>query len=187
VSRSYFLSENKDKTVTRSFRIKEEAFEALKEDADRKEITINTLVNQLFSAHKDFDRFFERMGMIKISTATFSLLLAATPPDRIPSVGRQAGMDVPNAIITAKDGVLSFQTVCGFLRTMSQYGNLFEYNEANSLDGKSKILTLMHRLGPNGSLFLVHYVKAIFEGIGLEPKIHSSEHSVTVNAEFPVK
>lgn len=127
------------------------------------------------------------MGMIKISITTFNLLLAAAPQDRIPEVGRQAGMDVPEAIIVAKDGLLSFQTICGFLRMMSQYGGLFEYNEANSPDGKSKILTLMHRLGPNGSLFLINYVRAIFGAIDLETKVHSSEHSVMIEVQFPAE
>jgi hypothetical protein len=169
-----------DKTVTRSFRIGQEAFDALKEDAQRKKITVNTLVNQLFLEHKDFDVYFERMGVIKISAAAFSLLLGAASEERIAEVGRQVGLDVPKAIIIAKEGALSLQSVLNFLRMMSQYANLFEYNEVISHDRRSKIITLMHNLGRNGSHFLVNYVKAIFESINLEPKISSSEHSVVV-------
>ncbi len=172
------------KTVTRSFRINQDAFEALKEDADRKEITVNTLVNQLFIAHKDFDRFFERMGAIKISTITFSLLLSAIQADRLPEVGRKAGKDAPMAVMAAKDGRVSLRTVINFLRMMSQYANLFEFNEVLSSDGQSKVMTLMHSLGDNGSLFLTNYVRAIFQGVGVEPKISSGEHSVIV--EVPV-
>jgi hypothetical protein len=168
------------KTITRSFRITQEAFDALKEDAERKEITVNTLVNQLFLAHKDFDRYFERMGVIKISAATFNLLLSSVPHDRIGEVGKKSGIDAPKAIIIAKDGALSLQTALGFLRMMSQYTNLFEYNEVVSPDGRSKIITLMHGLGQNGSQFLIHYVKAILEGVCLEPKMSSSEHSVVI-------
>jgi len=141
---------------------------------------VNTLVNQLFLAHKNFDMYFERMGVIKISAATFNLLLGAAPEERIAEVGRQAGLDVPKAIIIAKEGALTLQTVLNFLRMMSQYANLFEYNEVVSSDGRSKILTLMHSLGRNGSQFLINYVKAIFEGISLDPKISSSEHSVVI-------
>lgn len=168
------------KTITRSFRIDQEAFNGLAEDAERKKITVNTLVNQLFMAHKDFDRYFERIGVIKISAATFSLMLSAAPEDRIAEVGRKAGMDIPRSIIIAKNGNLSLQTVLSFLRMMSQYANLFEYNEVVSFDGQSKIITLMHNLGRNGSEFLIHYVKAIFEGISLEPKTSWSEHSVVI-------
>jgi hypothetical protein len=70
--------------------------------------------------------------------------------------------------------------VLNFLRMMSQYANLFEYNEVVSSDGRSKIITLMHNLGRNGSQFLINYVEAIFKAISLEPKISSSEHSVII-------
>jgi len=168
------------KTITRSFRIGQEAFDALKEDAKRKEITVNTLVNQLFLEHKDFDVYFERMGVIKISAAAFSLLLGAAPEEQIAVVGKQVGMDVPKAIIIAKEGALTLQTVMNFLGMMSRYANLYEYNEVVSSDGRSRIITLMHSLGRNGSQFLINYVKAIFEGISLDPKISSSEHSVVI-------
>ena len=39
------------KTVTRSFRINEESFMALEEDALRHNVSLNTLVDQLFEAH----------------------------------------------------------------------------------------------------------------------------------------
>lgn len=167
-------------TITRSFRISQDAFDALKEVADRKEITVNTLVNQLFTAHRDFDRFFERMGVVKISISTFGLLLSAGSEERIAEAGRQAGMDIPKAIILAKDGLLSFQTICDFLRMMSHYANLFEYNEVESPNGQSKIITLMHHLGNNGSLFLSQYAKAIFAEAKFDPKVSSSEHSIII-------
>jgi hypothetical protein len=91
-----------DKTVTRSFRISQSAFDSLKEDAERKKITVNTLVNQLFLSHRDFDRYFERMGLIKIAAATFNLLLNAASEDRVVEAGRQAGADIPRTIIVAK-------------------------------------------------------------------------------------
>jgi hypothetical protein len=166
-----------DKTVTRSFRISEAAFNSLKRDAERKKITVNTLVNQLLLARKDFDRYYERMGMIKIASTTFDLLLQAASEDRAAEAGRQAGVDVPRAIIIAKHGILSLQTVLDFLRMMSEYANLFEYNQVESKDGRT-IITLMHKFGPNGSLFLAQYVRTIFEGIGIEAKASSAAHSV---------
>jgi hypothetical protein len=173
-----------DKTVTRSFRISQSAFDSLKEDAERKKITVNTLVNQLFLAHRDFDRYYERMGLIKIAATTFNLLLEAASEDRVIEAGMQAGADIPRAIIVAKYGVLSLHTVLDFLRMMSEYANLFEYNQVDSEDDRRKmIITLMHRFGRNGSLFLTHYVKTLFEGVGVETKITPSGHSVVIEIQ----
>lgn len=57
-------------------------------------------------------------------------------------------------------------------------------NVCGNSAARSKIITLMNSLGENGSLFSTNYVRAIFEGVGVEPKISSSEHSVIV--EVPV-
>lgn len=125
------------------------------------------------------------MGAIKVSRVTFSLLLAATPSEKIAEVGREAGKDAPIAIITAKDGKLSLQSIIGFLKMMSQYAKLYEFNETLSSDGRSKILTLMHNFGRNGSEFLINYVSVIFERIDIEPKVSSSEHSVILEVLLP--
>lgn len=167
-----------DKTVARSFRISQRAFDSLQKEASRKKISINTLVNQLFLAYEEFDRFYERMGMAKISTATFQRLLTAASQEEVINAARQAGEDTPRAIIISRDGLVSLTTIINFLKSMSEYANWFEYNE---VDAGKKIITLMHALGPNGSLFLTHYVRAIFEGIGLSPKFSSSEHSVIID------
>lgn len=170
---------NGKKTITRSFRISQEAFDALKEDAERRNITVNTLVNQIFLVHKNFDRYFERMGLVKLSATTFDLLLAAASKDEIIETARRVGEDAPRTIMMAKNGSISSQTIFDFLKSMSEYAKWFEYNEVDSSDGR-KVITLMHRLGQNGSLFLIHYAKAIFGGIGLEPKVSSSEHSIVL-------
>ena len=60
-----------EKTVTRSFRINEIAFLALEEEAKKRKISLNTLVNQLFISYANFDRYFQRLGMIKISKVTY--------------------------------------------------------------------------------------------------------------------
>lgn len=56
-----------DKTVTRSFRINEDAFLALEEEAKKRNISLNTLVNQLFLSFANFDRYFQKFGMTKTS------------------------------------------------------------------------------------------------------------------------
>lgn len=174
------FSEAQGKTVTRSFRIDQSALDSLQEDARRKKISVNTLVNQLLLAHRDFDRYYERMGLIKIASATFNIILDAAPEEHVIEAGRAAAVDAPRAIIIAKYGVLSLQTILDFLRMMSEYANLFEYNQVDSDGGRKKIITLMHKLGVNGSLFLTHFVKTIFASINIETKISSSGHSVMV-------
>ena len=63
---------------------------------------------------------------------------------------------------------------------MCKYGGWAEYHEADSSHGK-RVITLMHNLGMNGSIYLQNFLKFIFQEIALEPKITTTEHSVVID------
>jgi hypothetical protein len=167
-----------DPTVTRSFRISARALKALEEEAESHNISVNTILNQQLLAFADFDRFFRRVGLIKIASATFQKLFDAVPDKEVAEIGRQTGGDIPKSIILTKVGSFDLGTVLSFLQSVSEHANTFEYGEVNS--GGKTIITLLHRLGPKGSLFFSNYSKALFEQLGLFPKISTSNHSVTI-------
>jgi len=55
-----------EKTVTKSFRISESAFLVIEEEAKKRNISVNTLVNQLFLCYASFDRYLERHLILAI-------------------------------------------------------------------------------------------------------------------------
>jgi hypothetical protein len=167
-----------DPTVTRSFRISARALKAIEEEAYSHNISVNTILNQQLLAFADFERFFRRLGLIKISSATFQRLLEAAPDKEIAQAARDAGGDTPKSIILAEEGSFNLQTAISFLQSLSEYASQFEYGEVNS--GGKRIITLLHRLGPKGTVFFSNYTKALFEQLGLFPKISTSDHSVTI-------
>ena len=98
-----------DRTVTRSFRINESAFLALEEEAKKRNISLNTLVNQLFMSYANFDWFFQRLGMLKISKVTFRKILKAAPANEIVKLARDVAQNSSRIIIPARYGTLSLQ------------------------------------------------------------------------------
>jgi hypothetical protein len=167
-----------DRTVTRSFRISERALKSIEDEAKRQNVSLSTLINQQLVAYSDFDRYIRRLGLIKISSATFERLLAAGPDSEIAKAGFEAGSDVPSLIILAKYGVLSLDTVIDYLRMLSEFAHLFEFGRVEQ--GSKQIITLVHNLGPKGSIFFDNYVKAVFDSIHYSPKISSTVHSVVL-------
>ncbi len=166
------------KSVIRSFRLDESALQKLEEEAKRRNVSTNTLLNQLVSNFVNFDRFFEKLGMMKVAHPFFSHLLQSASEEEVINAGRVAGRDVPKAIISAKDGAITLHAAIGFLRMMGDYANLYKYSEVG--EEGTRTLTLMHELGPKGSLFLIHYVGGVLELSGVRPKYSSTDHSVTI-------
>lgn len=168
----------KDRTVTRSFRISESAFKALEEDARKQNISMNTLVNQLFLSYANFDRFAKKLRMVKLTTATIRRIFEAASDKAIIDAGHSAGDSVPEAFILTKNGVVSLQTVLAFLRDLADHAGLFDYSEV-SHEGE-RTITLLHELGPKGSMFLAHYVQSVFGRIDLNPAFSISDDAIVI-------
>lgn len=168
----------KERTITRTFRISERAFSDLQGDAKRQNVSVNTLVNQILLSYTNFDKFIKKLHMLKISRPTFRRVLEAASDEAIIQAGQSAGTDVPKFFILAKDGTLTLQSVLSHLKDLGDYGNLFEFTE--SLQNRKRTVTLAHELGPKGTLFLAHYVQTVFESIDTRPTFTLGDNSIII-------
>ncbi len=164
------------KTVAKSFRVNERALEGLQEEAKRKNISVNTLVNQLLLDYAEFGRFVQRASVLRLSRQTFGEILNATPEEGLVKAAETAGRSAPEALIASKWGKVNTGTVIEFIRDLSSYANLFEYQEKD--EGGHSTITLMHELGPKWSVFIRNYIGEAFRAAGVQPKVRSSDRAV---------
>ena len=169
-----------EKTVTRSFRINEDAFLALEEEARKRNISLNTLVNQLFLSFAHFDRYFQKFGMEKISKVAYRKTLGAVSDEEVTELGIEVAQNSGKVVILARYGTLSLKGVLDWLKDLSDYANWFQYNEVHSPEGK-RVITLTHDLGQKFSTFMVAYAKELFGQIAMAPKMSSTEDSITID------
>ena len=167
------------KTVPKSFRIDESAVRAVEAEAASLNVSPNTLVNQVLKQYAEFDRFARKINTVKISSAPFRGLLSAADVDQLIEVAKSAGSSIPQAFVTAKHGKVNVETLIGHVRSLAAYAQLFEFSE--TLDSQSHVVTLIHDFGLNWSIFLVHYITAMFAQIGFAPKLEMSDRSVIFN------
>jgi N-glycosylase/DNA lyase len=172
------------KTVTHSFRLSERALKAIEEESKRQNVSVSTIINQQLLAYAEFERFFRRLGLIKISSATFQRLLEASPDDLIAKAGKEAGADTPSSIMQAKYGEITLDRILDYLEMLSEFANQFEFGRVEQ--GDKTVITLLHRLGPKGSIFFEDYVQSLFRATNYVPKIHSTDHSVVIEVS-PIK
>ena len=165
------------KTISKSFRIDEAASEALEKEATTLNVSTNTLVNQILKQFADFDRFARRMNTVKISGSVFRSLLEHIEPDSVIDVAKAAGSSIPQAFAVSKSGKVGVDTLLDYVRSSALYAHLFEFSETD--DGQKRLFTLVHDFGLNWSIFLVHYLTAMFHHVGVSPKVEMSDRSVT--------
>jgi hypothetical protein len=164
------------KTVPKSFRIDESALRAVEAEATSLSVSPNTLVNQILKQYAEFDRFARKINTVKISSAPFRGLLSATNVDQLIEVAKSAGSSIPQAFVTAKHGKIDLGSLINHVRSLATYAQLFEFSE--TIDPHGHVVTLIHDYGLNWSIFLVHYISAMLEQIGVSPKLEMSDRSV---------
>jgi hypothetical protein len=77
------------KTIIRSFRISEESFNVLEEEAALLNVSVNTLVDQIIGVHTSYERFMKKFGMMRMARSTFRRLLEILPEDRVTQAAKQ--------------------------------------------------------------------------------------------------
>jgi len=168
-----------EKTVTRSFRISERAFLALEDEAKKRNISINTLVNQIFLSYVNFDRYFQRLGMLKMTKVTFAKILKAASDNEIVELAKEVAQNSSRVIILSRYGEMSLTSVLDYLNDLADYGYFVERSEVLS-PSRNRVITLIHSYGERGSFFVKSYAKVLFEQIDIEPRLSSTENSVTI-------
>lgn len=166
----------KSRTVPKSFRIDEAALLAVEAEAASQSVSPNTLVNQILKQFAEFDRFARKINTVKVSSATFRGLLSAGEVDKIIEVAKAAGSSIPQAFATAKNGKVDRESLIDHVRSLATYAHLCEVSE--TIDAQGHVVTLIHDFGLNWSIFLVHYITAMFAQIGASPKVEMSDRSV---------
>jgi len=169
----------KPKTVPKSFRVDESALVAVEKEAAAQQVSSNTLVNQILIQFSEFERFAKKIDTVKPSSFVFRGLLEATDADKIIELAKTAGSSIPQAFVTAKGERVGIASLLDHLRTLSLYAHLYEYSE--NLNPQEQMVTLVHDFGLNWSIFLVHYITAMFEQVGVSPKLEMSDRSVILS------
>jgi len=168
-----------DSTVTRSFRISEHAFKILQEDAERENISVNTLVNHIINSYVNFERYAKSTNIIKLPSQLLKYLLEKIQDNLIIEIGQIVGEDVAESLVLAKYGSLSPDHIINHLKDLSSYAYLFKYNEVDTPEKKT--ISLFHQLGYKGSLLIAHYAQSIFRRVNIHPFFNITENAVIID------
>jgi hypothetical protein len=167
----------RDRTVTLSLRMSEAAYKALQEDANRQNISLNTIANQILIAYSEYDRYLKKHGMLKLTRSAFAAVLDAATDEAILEAGKAAGTGVFPSLILSATGELTTPAILEWLKRLGTYSNLADYSEI-SHGGKISV-TMSHDFGLKGSLFLAGYFESLFRLSGKQIKVLQLKDSVT--------
>jgi hypothetical protein len=163
-----------DRTVTRSFRVSESALDAIREEARRRNVTTNTLVNQLLTNYARVGRHWDKIHWMRRPIEWEKDLFDAIPDEKVAELGRLHGPRFKTFTI-ARWGEFSLPALLDDLRAIAEDG-AFEYTE-EVRDGR-RTMQFIHMVGRKYSIYVMNALQAAFGALGVHPIISMTDNTI---------
>jgi hypothetical protein len=168
------------KTSTISFRIDSEYEQLLRNEAEEKKVSLNTLANQIFGEHLEWHRYIERFGTIIISKDAFKLVLDSLSEEKVTDLAINIASKAPKEFILFKWKDLNSDNVINFVRMFLGHCGYGQYDYVK--DESTNRFSIRHDLGRKGSLFLTTYIKTVVRStLGKDSKYIIADNSITIS------
>ena len=150
----------KKRTVVRTLRIDEDVDEALCQEANRQEVSINVMANRALRKWADFDSFVARYNALGISSQIFASIIDEVPKERLLAIGEMTGAKLPRMLFDLVGRPTNCKTVTNyfFKQVLSKYDRWYEYE--SHMKGGSEKFVVRHNFGLKWSFFLKGYIEA---------------------------
>jgi hypothetical protein len=155
-------SPRKKKTENRSFRLNASTLKGLEQQADRKKVSVNTLVSQVLAEYVEIGVQWERLGTISIQANVFKIMFDSASEHGLLEAAAWGGANIPKAYVLSKWGTLSIENLMHYIKENAQKG-WYEYSETVQ---DRRVIALNHSLGIKWSEFLSLYMKLAFQTFG---------------------
>lgn len=163
------MSDQKNKTVGRSFRIKEQWLNILDEESKNERISSNALLNKILEEYCLALRHLKRFSVVVLGQTNFSNIIGDCPKENLIAYGKLSGSILANDIFHLMGLSFSKEDITFFLKeVLGHYATWFIYNHHE--EGRKAVFHLRHNVGENWSIFVSEAVSTLLE--------HCSAHQV---------
>jgi hypothetical protein len=149
-------SGKKKRTSVMSFRLDEDIVDALRQEADEEEISLNVLANHIFRRYVEWERDAQKAGFIPITRQLLMALINELDDKRIEELVRKTGKDV------VKEQILYMESnydLDSFIKWLESRNRISGFAQKHVINGKIHEFIIQHDLNMKWSL----YMKTLFE------------------------
>jgi len=175
------------KTITRTFRIRNEWDSVLQEEAARQGVSVNVLLNKLLRKYSLYSRWSNRNNDTSFSQRTLREILKTVQVESLAEAGAKSGaLDAIN-IVNSMGLTLNYESFV-YLITEHLGGPHFArwFQCFHHTQGNKDIFHLQHDLGPKWSVFLEKYILSFLRSMtDTEATTRVYDYAITLNVTRP--
>jgi Ribbon-helix-helix protein, copG family. len=148
-------------TDTFTIRMQKSQIDELKKISKRRNISLNTLVSQLFRHYLEIERVYDKFDWVKVSKSTLKVALKKFTNEEIEIIGKQIALEFAIDFILVKWGDVSEQNILEFIKIYfkeNSWGNCKIFTESNGI-----IITIQHKMGKKASKLFSVIIETLFK------------------------
>ncbi len=148
-------------TDTFTIRMQKSQIDELKKISKVKNISLNTLVSQLFRHYLEIERVYDKFDWVKVSKSTLKVALKKFTNEEIEIIGKQIALEFAIDFILVKWGDVSEQNILEFIKIYfkeNSWGNCKIFTESNGI-----IITIQHKMGKKASKLFSVMIETLFK------------------------
>ncbi len=157
--------EKKRKTETIAFRLEDSMIEKLRNEAEHKDISLNTLVSHIFKQHIDWHSNAAKAGFLTVRKSLIVELLKLASEEQLAEI----------AEYVAKKGTRDFvlmlrneYNITSALDVIETWIRIAGYPYRHDVDYTKHYYTIHHDMGKKWSVYLKEQYESLFEDFGLK-------------------
>jgi hypothetical protein len=154
------------RTTTMTFRVYESSIRKLREEAENREISLNTLVNQIFKRYVEWGIYEPKVGMIPIAKPVVIQLFENIGEEKIIEIANKVGKGAVKDIALFMKHSIDIDSFLDWFETRMKTASVEIshqrlYDDDNSIRTHSYIIR--HDFGRNWSIFHKTILESIFQ------------------------
>jgi hypothetical protein len=172
-AKSDIITKIHSNTSTGTFRLDSELLDALKEEAEQKRTSLNTLISQVLRLHMEYHTFASKGGMISMPKSLLMRLMERLEEKEVIQLSEHiAKNDLKDTILMMKSEYTA-ESVMDFIESWTRVGG-YPYRHHvesgdNNNNGKPERIhnfVIQHDMGERWSLYFVELFRFAFEQTG---------------------
>lgn len=174
----------KRRSVLRVSRIPDEMDRLLRKDAADKRMSVNALVNSIFTKYLEWDRYAERFGYVSVGRELLATVLEAADEDQIARAGDGLGGHLIKQFMLFWFKRVSVDAFLDYVSIVCKYGGVMKCELEQ--EGRDHTITAIHELGMNWSIFLKHFIDSgLRSSLGIAAEFDLTKNTVVCRFVAP--
>ena len=176
----------RQKTITRTFRIRAEWDHILQEEAERQGISVNVLVNLILRKYALFDRWARGYNAISLTQRTFRELIDSIPVEKLALVGEKSGSSDVQNILDLTGLPRNYDSFAYLVSEhfggsdWAMWFNCYRHSHENN-----DVFHLQHNLGSGWSTYLQKYLLSFLKSLKIDGEAKIYDYAVNLKVSRP--